>query len=149
MKAKNYCQAKQKILAMLSGEDDIIVKMATVVAVLHQSFDYYYWTGFYRHLDDELIVGPYQGTPACMHIAIGRGVCGTAAKTRRTQLVKDVDAFPGHIACDASSKSEVVVPVLDSDGQLIAVLDVDSSDYNSFDQTDARELESIIAAVFS
>ena len=147
MKREKYLDCEQKLVAMLSDEQDDIVKMATVVAVLHKKFDYFYWTGFYRNLNDELVVGPYQGTPACMRIAMGRGVCGTAALTRQTQVVENVEEFHGHIACDAASVSEIVVPVL-SGQELIAVLDVDSTLEGSFDAVDAENLERILSKLF-
>ncbi len=147
MKSEKYLECEQKLVAMLGDESDDIVKMATVVAVLHHEFDHFYWTGFYRVVDKKLVVGPYQGTPACMRITIGRGVCGTAALTKETQVVKNVGEFDGHIACDAASVSEIVVPVF-SDKKLIAVLDVDSTEENSFDAEDAEHLERILAILF-
>ena len=126
--------------------------MATVACLLDQTFDYYFWTGFYvvdPLKDRELVIGPYQGTLGCLRISYDRGVCGAAARTGETQLVEDVHAFPGHIACDSRSESEVVVPVLDKDGVLIAVLDVDSDKPAAFDEIDARALEAIVAQVFA
>ncbi len=126
--------------------------MATVSCILSEKFDYYCWTGFYvvdPNKQNELVVGPYQGTLGCLRIPIGRGVCGTAASTRETQLVADVHAFPGHIACDSRSNSEIVVPVVNADGQLIAVLDVDSVELNSFDEIDRVELETLMQRIFA
>jgi GAF domain-containing protein len=125
--------------------------MATVTSMLANSFDHYFWTGFYvvdPAKGDELVVGPYQGSLGCLRIAFGRGVCGAAAATRQTQLVEDVHAFPGHIACDSRSASEIVVPVLDADGRLIAVFDVDSDQPAAFDAVDRDWLERILAATF-
>ena len=117
----------------------------SVVCLLHNAFPYYFWTGFYRRVGaTRLLVGPYQGTMGCLEIDFARGVCGAAARERRTQLVDDVHAFPGHIACDSASASEIVVPVLDARGELIAVLDVDSTIPAAFDETDQRWLERIV-----
>jgi L-methionine (R)-S-oxide reductase len=146
-KVAKYHQCSEKLAGLLDGEKDDIVKMASIVSVLHQAFEDFYWTGFYRMIDGGLMIGPYQGTPACLRIAMGRGVCGTAAQTGRTQIVPDVHAFPGHIACDAASNSEIVVPVRSGD-EIIAVLDIDSTSLNSFDEVDAEYLERIIAHFF-
>ena len=132
-------------------EANLTARMATVASMLASSFDHYFWTGFYvvdPDKDQELVVGPYQGTLGCLRIAFGRGVCGTAASTGLTQLVPDVHAFPGHIGCDSRSLSEVVVPVFNNSGRLIAVLDVDSDRPAAFDETDASALEGIIRATF-
>ncbi|MGJ8657590.1 MAG: GAF domain-containing protein [Akkermansiaceae bacterium] len=142
-----YDGCLMKLKGLLDGEGDEIVKMASVVAVLHNAFDYFYWTGFYRMMDGGLVVGPYQGTPACLRIAVGRGVCGTAVESGETQVVEDVHAFAGHIACDAASESEVVVPVRVG-GEIVAVLDIDSTAKSSFDDIDAEHLERIIGQFF-
>lgn len=147
-----YAEVAAEIAAVLEGEPNRIARMATVVSMLAASFDHYFWTGFYLvdpERPDELVVGPYQGTLGCLRIAFGRGVCGAAAASRRTQLVADVHAFPGHIACDSRSRSEIVAPVFDRDGALIAVFDVDSDQPAAFDETDARWLENILAATFA
>jgi len=126
--------------------------MATVASMLAASFDHFFWTGFYVVDPDkprELVVGPYQGTLGCLRIAFGRGVCGTAAETGKVQVVEDVHAFPGHIACDARSASEIVVPVFDAQGRLIAVLDVDSDQKSAFDEMDASWLQAVVNKVFS
>ncbi len=116
--------------------------MATVACELHHGFDYYHWTGFYRAVSDALlVVGPYQGGHGCLRVAFDRGVCGAAARTRQTQLVPDVEAFPGHIACSSTTRSEIVIPVLTPEGRLLAVLDVDSDLPAAFDETDQRYLE--------
>ena len=148
-KAKIYADCLLKLKGLLEGEQDDIVKMASISSVLHQAFEQFYWTGFYRMIDGVLVIGPYQGTPACIRIAVGKGVCGVAAETGETQIVDDVHSFPGHIACDAASASEIVIPVRNSvDGEMIAVLDIDSTSQKSFDDIDADHLESIIAQFF-
>jgi L-methionine (R)-S-oxide reductase len=151
-KAQLYEKAQSEILAVLSDEGgfelDAIARMATVAAVLSGAFETFFWTGFYRVIDGRLVIGPYMGTVGCLQIEIGRGVCGTAAATRETLIVPDVEAFPGHIACDARSRSEIVVPVLDAAGTLIAVLDVDSDRLDAFDEEDRAGLESICRRVF-
>jgi L-methionine (R)-S-oxide reductase len=151
-KAARYRETAQEIAAVLEGEPDRVARMATVAAMLRQAFDHFFWAGFYvvdPERPDELVVGPYQGTLGCLRIAFGRGVCGAAAATRRTQVVPDVHAFPGHIACDSRSASEIVVPVLDSHGRLIAVFDVDAVHPAAFDDVDARGLERILADTFA
>ena len=151
-KASLYEKAQSEILAILSDEGgfelDAIARMATVASVLSGTFDTFFWTGFYRVMDGRLVIGPYMGTVGCLQIEIGRGVCGTAAANRETLIVPDVEAFPGHIACDARSRSEIVVPVFDGVGSLIAVLDVDSDRLDAFDEEDRAGLESISQAVF-
>ncbi|HYC61576.1 MAG TPA: GAF domain-containing protein [Thermoanaerobaculia bacterium] len=124
---------------------DEIALMATINSILAHRFPTYFWTGFYRVCGDRLVVGPYVGTVGCLQIELGRGVCGTAAAQRETIIVPDVQQFPGHIACDPNSKSEIVVPVFDRDGALIAVLDVDSDQLNAFDEEDREGLERIVA----
>lgn len=132
--------------AITADEPDPIANMANVAALIWQFLPDLNWAGFYRHLDGELVLGPFQGKAACIRIAIGKGVCGTAAATRETQLVEDVHAFPGHIACDAASASEIVVPVI-HDGRLIGVLDLDSPSPARFSAADAAGLEALIAAI--
>jgi GAF domain-containing protein len=145
-KAAIYKQVTQEIEATLKDETDLLAAMATVVCLLHQTFDSYFWTGFYRRVGpDELLIGPYQGTLGCLHISFDRGVCGACASSQQTVIVPDVHQFPGHIACDPNSKSEIVVPVFDQAGHLIAVLDVDSDQYNAFDEIDQRCLEGIVS----
>jgi GAF domain-containing protein len=145
-KEARYAEVAAQIEAVLEGEPDLLAGMATMACLLHNAFPYYYWTGFYRRVGARrLLVGPYQGTLGCLDIDFGRGVCGAAARERRTQLVADVHAFPGHIACDSASASEIVVPVLDAAGELIAVLDVDSTIPAAFDETDQRWLERLVA----
>ena len=154
-KAARYAEVAQNIAAVLEGEPDRIARMATVAALMADAFPLFFWTGFYvvdpakSGQGGELVVGPYQGTLGCLRIAFGRGVCGTAAATRKTQIVPDVHAFPGHIACDSRSNSEIVVPAFDAAGTLMAVLDVDSTEFSAFDVTDAQWLEKILADTFS
>ncbi|HEX9937752.1 MAG TPA: GAF domain-containing protein [Longimicrobium sp.] len=144
-KEERYGEVAAMIEAAIAGEPDLLAGMTTVVCLLHNAFPYYFWTGFYRRVGPtRLLVGPYQGTMGCLEIDFARGVCGAAARERRTQLVEDVHAFPGHIACDSASASEIVVPVLDARGELIAVLDVDSTLPAAFDETDQRWLERIV-----
>ena len=151
-KAARYAEVEDEILAVLEGESNLTARMATVSSMLADAFPAFFWTGFYvvdPDRKDELVVGPYQGTLGCLRIAFGRGVCGTAATTRQTQIVEDVHAFPGHIACDSRSASEIVVPVLDASGALIAVFDVDATTKAAFDAVDAQALERLMAKVFA
>ncbi|MFT4953859.1 MAG: L-methionine (R)-S-oxide reductase [Brevundimonas sp.] len=150
-KAARYAEVEQEILAVLDGEPDRVARMATVSSMLADAFPAFFWTGFYvvdAAKGEELVVGPYQGTLGCLRIPFGRGVCGAAAAERKTQIVEDVHAFPGHIACDSRSASEIVVPVLDPSGELIAVLDVDATEKAAFDAVDAEWLERLMAKVF-
>ncbi|PYQ25527.1 MAG: diguanylate phosphodiesterase [Acidobacteria bacterium] len=144
-----YAETYDAITAVWRDEGgdtlDEIALMATVNSLLAQRFPYYFWTGFYRVCDGRLIVGPYIGTLGCLQIEFGHGVCGTAAAKRETIIVPDVNQFPGHIACDPNSKSEIVVPVFDAKRELIAVLDVDSSEFDSFDEEDRAGLQKIVA----
>ena len=144
-----YTETYDTIVAIWRDEGgetlDDIALMATINSVLAQRFPYYFWTGFYRVRSDRLVVGPYIGTVGCLQIEFDRGVCGTAAAKRETIIVPDVSQFPGHIACDPNSKSEIVVPVFDRDRNLIAVLDVDSDQPNAFDDEDRAGLERIVA----
>lgn len=148
MKPNAYSECYQSIVAIWSDEGgdtlDDIALMATINSILSHRFPAFFWTGFYRVCGDRLIVGPYIGTVGCLQIEFGRGVCGTAATQRQTLIVPDVAQFPGHIACDPNSKSEIVVPVFDRDGTLIAVLDVDSDQLNAFDEDDREGLERIV-----
>lgn len=142
--AELYPDVRRRIDSLLDGQTDWIAAMATVACELHHSFDYYDWTGFYRAVaDDRLHVGPYQGPHGCLHIPFDRGVCGAAARTRETQLVPDVEEFPDHIACQSSTQSEIVVPVITPDDRLLAVLDVDSDTLGAFDTTDREHLEAL------
>ena len=151
-KAERYATVAQEIAAVLDGEPNLTARMATVASMLAASFEIFFWTGFYvvdPARERELVVGPYQGTLGCLRIAFGRGVCGAAAASGQTQLVPDVHAFPGHIACDGRSQSEVVVPVFDASGALIAVLDVDSDRLAAFDAVDVEWLEKILRDTFA
>ena len=151
-RAARYAAVAEEIASVLDGETNLTARMATVASMLAASFSSYFWTGFYvvdPAKPNELVVGPYQGTLGCLRIAFGRGVCGAAAATGKTQIVPDVHAFPGHIACDSRSASEIVVPVFDAQGTLIAVFDVDSEQPAAFDEVDGQWLETILAATFS
>lgn len=151
-KAARYAEVEAEILAVLDGEPALIARMATVASMLADAMPDYFWTGFYQvdpARPEELVVGPYQGTLGCLRIPFGRGVCGVAALTRRTQVIADVHAFPGHIACDSRSASEIVVPVFDADDRLIAVFDVDSERSAAFDAVDAEALERLMRRVFA
>lgn len=139
-----YREAEERIAALVGGEPDRVAWMAGVVAVLHGIMPHFFWTGFYRVVGGGLVIGPYQGTPGCVRIGWGRGVCGTAWATGLTQVVADVHAFPGHIACDARSASEIVVPLRDARGTVIAVLDVDALVTGAFDEVDRDGLERIL-----
>ncbi|WP_141734770.1 GAF domain-containing protein [Oligoflexus tunisiensis] len=145
-KRAHYSAVFESIKALLEHETDWVAGMATVVCELHQSFAYYHWTGFYRVVREQhLKIGPYQGAHGCIDIPFSRGVCGAAARTGQTQLVPDVNAFPGHIACSSTTRSEIVVPVFNPAGQLLAVFDVDCNDPAAFDAVDQEQLEAIMA----
>lgn len=149
---QRYAAVAEEIAAVLDGEPNLTARMATVAAMLAATFDDYFWTGFYvvdPAKQDELVVGPYQGSLGCLRIPFGRGVCGAAARARTTQIVADVEAFPGHIACDSRAASEIVVPVVDREGRLIAVFDVDAVRKDAFDTTDAQWLETILQRTFA
>ena len=145
-KAEAYARLAEMQQLLLEGSDDVIAGMATTSALLHHAFGHL-WTGFYRVVEKDRLmrVGPYQGTLGCLEITVGRGVCGSVARDRKTLIVPDVDAFPGHIACDASSRSEIVVPVFDASGELIAVLDIDSAQLATFDAEDQQGIEQLVA----
>ena len=140
-KQETYQSILPQIEALVAGETDMIAKMANVAAVLHEAFGFW-WTGFYRVEGQQLVLGPFQGPIACTRIPFGRGVCGTAWQRAETLIVPNVHEFAGHIACSSASNSEIVVPIL-RDGQVIAVLDIDSKDFNTFDETDRLYLEQI------
>lgn len=132
-----------QVVSLVEGESDRIAGMANMAAALAQTFGFF-WVGFYRVIGDKLVLGPFQGPIACTRIAFGKGVCGTAWKREETVIVPDVDAFPGHIACNSASRSEIVVPVK-ADGEVIAVLDIDSDRLGAFDEVDQRYLEQLVA----
>ena len=143
-KAQMYDDLASALKGLVHGEPDPIANMANAAALLWETMPDINWAGFYRNIDGELVLGPFQGRPACIRIKFGDGVCGAAAATRETQLVEDVHAFPGHIACDAASESEVVVPLV-KDGELLGVLDIDSPDKARFDAEDKEGCERLAA----
>ena len=141
-KIEQYKQLTSQIRSLIEGETDAVAVMSNVAAAIHQTMGFW-WTGFYRVVNNELVLGPFQGPVACMHIPFGRGVCGTAWKRAETVVVPDVEQFPGHIACSSESRSEIVVPVFGHDNTVVAVLDIDSRELNTFDETDRQYLEEI------
>ena len=147
-KAQRYAGLRREIAAVLAGETNVYARCASIASMLRMAFGVrFFWCGFYLvdpAKPDELVVGPYQGTLGCLRIPFGKGVCGAAALRRETIIVPDVDAFPGHIACDSASRSEIVVPVFARDGSLLGVLDVDSTDLDAFDELDADGLRAIV-----
>ncbi|MBR2575292.1 MAG: GAF domain-containing protein [Loktanella sp.] len=146
----DYPTLHQTIASLTEGETDQVALMATVACEVHHSDDRFNWTGFYRVVGPELLkIGPYQGGHGCLVIPFARGVCGAAARTGEVQLVSDVDAFPGHIACASSTMSEIVLPVFDTSGALIGVFDIDSDQPDAFTQTDADALTDILHSVFA
>ena len=146
----DYVMLHKTTAALTQGEDDLIALMATVACEVHHADERFDWTGFYRVTAPELLkIGPYQGGHGCLVIPFSRGVCGAAARTQTTQLVPDVDAFPGHIACASSTRSELVLPVHDGAGNLIAVFDIDSDQPDAFTANDAVELERLLRDVFA
>lgn len=151
-KKDRYAEVAKEVAAVLDGEPDLIARMATVSNILHHAFEHYFWTGFYlvdptRH--EELVIGPYQGTLGCLRIPFSKGVCGACATRRETIIVPDVHEFPGHIACDSRSESEIVAPVFDAAGRLLAVFDVDSDRKNQFDEDDRHGIERILKDTFA
>ena len=145
----DYQDLVARIRALTEGETDEVALMATMACELHHSDDRFDWTGFYRVVAPEVLkIGPYQGGHGCLVIPFARGVCGAAARTRQVQIVADVEAFPGHIACSSSTRSEIVLPVIGRDDRLIGVLDIDSDRPDAFDQSDADALSAMLAQVF-
>lgn len=142
--AKKYEQLSSQLDALLEGEHNLYANLSNTSALLNQFFDRINWVGFYLLEDEELVLGPFQGLPACVRIPLGKGVCGTAAEKREAIIVPDVNAFPGHIACDAASRSEIVVPIM-KDGKVLGVLDVDSPELDRFSEDDRVGLEQVIA----
>lgn len=141
-KEEKYRLLTKQISALIEGETDAIAVMSNVSAAIHEEMGFF-WTGFYRVKEGELVLGPFQGPVACMHIGYGRGVCGTAWKQQESIVVPDVEQFPGHIACSSLSRSEIVVPVFSQDGSVQAVLDIDSKELATFDNIDCQYLEEI------
>jgi len=151
-KSEAYKVVANQIAAVIEGETSVTARYATAACLLSQTFDNFFWTGFYivdPLKPDELVVGPYQGTLGCLRIPFGKGVCGASAARGMTIIVDDVHAFPGHIACDSQSNSEIVVPVFDKAGNLAAVLDVDSTELGAFDNDDKTGLETICQALLA
>lgn len=144
-KKEQYETLLPQLKALTAGETDVVANMANIAAALRQTFGFF-WVGFYRVIEDTLILGPFQGPLACTRIRYGKGVCGTAWKEARTIIVPDVDKFPGHIACNSSSRSEIVVPVI-KESKVVAVLDIDSDALGAFDETDATYLEKICTEI--
>src|SRR5450755_3371644 len=145
-KSETYAAIRERLQALLAGEDDFIAAQATVVCELHHAFAHFDWTGFYHTRAPELLViGPYQGTHGCLRIPFSRGVCGAAARTKQTQRVADVSQFEGHIACSSSTQSEIVVPVVTPAGVVLGVLDIDSNTPAAFSALDQTELEALCA----
>ncbi len=140
-KREHYQELVEQARGLMAGEHDVIANAANFAALVFHALPDLNWAGFYLYDGTELVVGPFQGQPACVRIALGRGVCGTAARTRQTQLVRDVDAFEGHIACDAASRAELVVPLVKADGSLLGVWDVDSPRLARFDEDDRIGME--------
>ncbi|MGN6327628.1 MAG: GAF domain-containing protein [Rhodanobacter sp.] len=144
-KREHYDDLVSQARGLLAGERDLVANAANFSALIYHSLPDINWAGFYLYDGNELVVGPFQGKPACIRIALGRGVCGTAAQTRETQLVADVNAFDGHIACDAASQSEIVVPLVRPDGRLLGVWDVDSPHTHRFDEDDRAGMQALCA----
>ncbi|MCO4798019.1 MAG: GAF domain-containing protein [Colwelliaceae bacterium] len=144
LKTDFYAQLIQQTKALIGDESDIIANMANVSALLFEALDKVNWVGFYRVIEEELVLGPFQGKIACIRIPIGKGVCGTAVSDKKTQRIADVHQFSGHIACDVASNSEIVIPVTLND-KIVAVLDIDSIAFERFDEEDQAGLESIVA----
>lgn len=142
-----YSELMKAAASLLEGESNPVSKMANLAALIHSAFGFW-WTGFYLVSDGELVLGPFQGPVACMHIGFGRGVCGTAWKEGRTVVVPDVEQFHGHIACSSESRSEIVVPMRGADGSIVGVLDIDSRELNTFDSTDALWLSRLAALIY-
>jgi L-methionine (R)-S-oxide reductase len=147
-KQKDYELVIKQLRALLEGESNTIANLANASALLNQFLNEVNWVGFYLMEDRELVLGPFQGLPACVRIPLGKGVCGTAAQNQKTERIEDVHAFPGHIACDAASQSEIVVPIV-RDGQLLGVLDIDSPIKNRFDEIDQQYLEEFVKELTS
>ena len=146
-KEGRYARIHKQLEELLRLTEDPLARMASICAVLHHKFDYYFWTGFYLYKEGKLIVGPYQGPVACQELEKDRGVCWTSFREREAIVVPDVHAFPGHISCDSRSKSEITVPVFDREGELVAIFDVDSDRHDSFDTVDKLALTGIMELI--
>jgi GAF domain-containing protein len=147
-KEEKYVSLLPQLKALVDGEEDVIANLANITAVIKQTFGYF-WVGFYLVKNNQLVLGPFQGTLACTRIALGKGVCGAAWKEAKTIIVDDVDKFPGHIACSSASKSEIVVPIFNNQKEVVGVLDVDDDVYATFDETDKLYLEKVASLVTS
>lgn len=146
IKSTNYSMLQKQLQALIEDETNLIAILSNASALLNDNLDQINWVGFYLIENNELILGPFQGHPACVHIALGSGVCGTAVEQNQTQVVADVNAFPGHIACDANSKSEIVVPIR-VNNKVIGVLDIDAPIHNRFDDNDQVQLEQVVSII--
>ena len=147
-KAERYLRVYGQLMKLVAKSPDPTARMATITAILHHKFDYYFWTGFYRMIEGDLTVTCYQGPVACLVLAKHTGVCWAAIDRKEIQIVQDVNAFPGHIACDSRSVSEITVPVYDKNGHIAAVFDVDSRDLAAFDEVDAEWLQKIVELIY-
>ncbi len=145
-KTENYALIKKQLIALIEGETNLIANLSNASALLNQFLDHINWVGFYLVEEEELILGPFQGLPACIRIPFGKGVCGTSVAARKTLRITDVHQFPGHIACDAASQSEIVIPLI-KDGIIIGVLDIDSPLKNRFDDVDQQCLEEFVTTL--
>lgn len=148
-KQGRYERIYKQIAELMPKTNDLYARMSTIIAVLHHKMDYFFWTGYYFLKNDQLIVGQYQGPVACQELSKNTGVCWAGINEQKAIIVPDVEKFPGHIACDSRSKSEIVIPVKDSKGKIIGVLDIDSNEYNSFDETDEKMLTQILELIHS
>lgn len=147
-KQQRYERLIRQLRQLLTATDDPISRMATIASLLYHKMDHFFWIGFYRLIDDQLLVGPYQGMIACQNLQKDTGVCWACVRDNKTIIVPDVHQFPGHIACDSRSKSEIVIPVRNADGAVTAVLDADSDQLDRYDETDAHGLEQIAALIY-
>lgn len=147
-KQGRYVRMYEQIKELMVKSDDYNARMSTIIAVLHHKMDYYFWTGFYLLKNGKLIVNQYQGPVACQELRKDTGVCWAAINQKKSIVVEDVEKFPGHIACDSRSKSEIVIPLKDKSGQIIGVLDIDSNEYNSFDEVDEQQLTKILDLIY-
>ncbi|MBC8490214.1 MAG: GAF domain-containing protein [Bacteroidetes bacterium] len=147
-KEERYKRVTKQIEELITKTEDPLARMSTIIAILHHKFDYFFWTGFYRLINDELIICCYQGSVACLVLNKHVGVCWAAINKGKTVIVPDVNEFPGHMACDSQSKSEIVIPVKNKSGDVVAVLDVDSKALDSFDEIDAKYLKQIVDLIY-